>query len=410
MVTPNEADISVIIPTCNDGESLKKILDALHNQTLVPQEIVIVDSSANDEVEGLVEGSKWIVPIVYHRETKAYPGRARNTGANLASGEWIAFLDCKTVPEKDWLKRYQHLIQAYHADVVFGVTQFDAASPFQKVFRAATYGKIGHQTVPGTLIEKKVFADSGGFLEHVRMGEDIELRERLIKNGLNVHRPDEPVVTYHGLPDNLSSTLKKYLTSAYHTARLNILRNVKDVYLSLALILTAVILPKWNHLIGGWDANPLFIPHVTKIYLMALVILLLSYQLVHYLFFRNMSQTVFSRTLKVIVLVFITLAAYRWNAVIAGWMEDAVLYVPHITKIYLSALLLTSIFYRGLFLPLGRKVDLSYLLPFRWIQVSLLGLSLDLFKAPGYLFGAVLAMGRSFRALIVDRNSSKEAF
>jgi hypothetical protein len=296
-------------------------------------------------------------------------------------------------------------LEAHSADAVFGVTRFNAKTPFQRVLRAATYGKIGHHTVPGTLIKKKVFTDSGGFLEHVRMGEDIEWRERLVQSGLNIHLPDKPVVTYHGLPDGIIRTLKKYVTSAYHTARLNILSNIKDVYLSLLLILSAIILPKWNYLIDGWDANPLFIPHVTKIYLMALVTILLSYQLVHYLFFRNRSQTVSSRTLKVIVLVFITLSAYRWNAVIAGWMEDAVLYIPHITKMYVGGLIISSILYRGLFLPLRRKVEPGFLFPVRWIKVGLLGLSLDLVKAPGYVVGAILSFLRLSRPRLNDIDS-----
>ena len=386
--------ISVVIPARNDGKSLKTVLTAINSQTLLPKEIVIVDSSSNDALKRLVEKHQSTVPVVYHYERKAYPGRARNSGANLACGEWIAFLDTKTVPDREWLEKYQHLIQAYHADAVFGVTQFDAVSPFQKTLRAASYGNIGHHTVPGTLIRKKVFVDSGGFLEHVRMGEDIEWRERLIRNGLNIHKPNAPVVTYTGLPTNLSSTLKKYLISAYHTARLNILSNVKDAYLSLLLILSAIILPKWNHLIGGWDTNPLFIPHVTKIYLMALVSLLLIYQLVHYLFFRNISRTLFSRMLKLMVLIFITLGVYNWNAAIAGWVEDAVLYVPHITKMYVDGLILVSMLYRGILLPLKRKVAVTYLFPLRWIQIGLLGLSLDLVKAPGYVVGAVLSLLR----------------
>jgi len=149
-------------------------------------------------------------------------------------------------------------------------------------------------------------------------------------------------------------------------------------------------LPKWNHLIGGWDTNRLFIPHVTKIYLIALVFLFLAYQLIHYIFFRNIFRTLFFRTLRLIVLIFITLAVFNWNAVIAGWVEDAVLYVPHVTKVYVGGVILVSILYRGIFLPLIRKVDAVYLFPFRWIKVGLLGLSLDLAKAPGYVVGAVL--------------------
>ena len=387
-------DVALIIPIRNDEKNLNEILLAINDQSYPPNEIVIVDSSTNKEVLRIVEKYENIIPVIYHHERKAYPGKARNIGAELANGDWIAFLDSKTIPEKDWLERYQYLIQAYHADVVIGVTRFEAASPFQKVLRAATYGKIGHHTVPGTLIKKKIFTDSGGFLEHVRMGEDIEWRERLIKNGLNIHRPEEPIVFYTGLPVNFSSIIKKFLISAYHTARLNILTNVKDAYLSLLLILSAIILPKWNYLIGGWDMNPLFIPHVTKIYLLAIIFLFLSYQFVHYLFFRRVTQTLFSRALQLILIIFVTLAVFNWNAVIASWVEDAVFYVPHITKIYVGGLVTTSILYRGLFLPLQSMVETDYLFPFRWIQVGLLGLAIDLVKAPGYIVGAVLSFFR----------------
>ena len=382
--------ITVVIPARNDGEFLNTLLAAINNQTVLPHEIVIIDSSTNTGVKVYVEECIETVPIIYQTEKKAYPGRARNIGIDLANKEWIAFLDCKTVPEKDWLERYQHLIQAYNADVVIGVTQFQAKTPFQKILQAATYGKIGHHTVPGTLISKQAFHDSGGFLEHVRMGEDIEWRERLIKNGLNIHWPEEPIVTYTGLPGNFLITVKKYFTSAYHTARLNILRNMKDLYLSLLLILSAIVLPKWNYIIGGWDKNILFIPHVTKIYLLSLISFLLIYLLVRLLFFRKRIETLFIRSLKLMIFLFLSLAVYRWNAVIAGWVEDAVFYIPHITKMYLGILLGASIIYRGIVLPLRRDINPRFLFPFKWIKIGLLGLSIDLIKSPGYLYGAVI--------------------
>ena len=381
-----------MIPTRNEGQYLETILKVINNQTFLPQENIIVDSSKGDGIKHLIEEYNLTIPVVYHHEKKAYPGKARNIGVDLANGEWVAFLDSKTVPEKNWLEKYHYLIQTFHVDVVFGVTQFDATTPFQKTLRAATYGKIGHHTVPGTLIKKKVFTDSGGFLEHVRMGEDIEWRERLAKLDFNIHRPDQPVVIYHGMSDSFTSVFKKYVRSAYHTARLNILRNIKDAYLSLVLILSAIILPKWNYIIGGWDRNPLFIPHVTKLYLIALVFLFLAYQFVHYLFFRNISRSLFSRTLQLVLLIFVTLAVLNWNAVIAGWLEDAVLYVPHITKMYVGGVILVSILYRGIILPLKRKIEPGFLFPFRWIQVGLLGLSLDLIKAPGYILGAIISV------------------
>ena len=385
-----EFSLCVVVPVRNDSQYLKSVLTKINCQSLAPKSIIIIDSSTDDAVHELIKYFEGDVSIIYHRMNKAYPGKARNIGVKLASSDWIAFLDSKTLPEDDWLERYHHLIEAYHADAIFGVTMFNAKTYFQKILRSATYGNVGHITVPGTLVKRQVFIDSGGFMEHVRMGEDIEWRERLVNKGLKIYTPDYSIVSYNGLPDNFLSTLKKYVNSAYHTARLNILRNVKDAYLTLLLILSAIILPKWNHLISGWDTSPFFIPHVTKIYLIALIFLFLAYQLIHHLFFRDVSHTLFSQILQLIILIFVTLAVFNWNAVIAGWMENAVLYVPHITKMYVGGIILASILYRGIFLPAKRKVEPGFLFPFRWLQVGLLGLCLDLIKAPGYVVGAVV--------------------
>ena len=90
----------------------------------------------------------------------------------------------------------------------------------------------------------------------------------------------------------------------------------------------------------------------------------------------------------------------NWNAVIAGWMEEAVLYVPHITKMYVGGVILASILYRGILLPLKRKIGSGYLLPYRWIKVGMLGLSLDLVKAPWYAAGSVIGTFKKLKTMI----------
>jgi hypothetical protein len=113
-----------------------------------------------------------------------------------------------------------------------------------------------------------------------------------------------------------------------------------------------------------------------------------------------MSQKLFFRALRLIALIFVTLAVFNWNAVIAGWVEDAVLYVPHITKIYIGGIILTSILCRGILLPVKREVEPSFLFPFRWIQIGLLGLSLDLIKAPWYAAGSVIGTFKKLKTMI----------
>ena len=92
--------------------------------------------------------------------------------------------------------------------------------------------------------------------------------------------------------------------------------------------------------------------------------------------------------------IFISYSVYKWNAVIAKWIENAVLYIPHITKIYMGSLILGSILFRGLFLPIKRKESYSFLFPYKWIKIGLLGLLLDLIKFPGYTLGALNSLFR----------------
>ena len=96
------------------------------------------------------------------------------------------------------------------------------------------------------------------------------------------------------------------------------------------------------------------------------------------------------RTSSVLIFLFFSFSVYKWNAVIAGWVEDSVWYIPNITKIYIGSLLIASLVYRGLYFPLKHEVNREYLFPFIRIEVGFMGLLFDLAKSPGYLIGSIL--------------------
>ena len=89
--------------------------------------------------------------------------------------------------------------------------------------------------------------------------------------------------------------------------------------------------------------------------------------------------------------------ANNWNAYMAKWLEDSVFYIPHITKLYLGLLMFLGIVYRGFVVPLKKSVSLGFLLPFRWLALSGIGMILDVAKFPGYLYGGVLLLILPFR-------------
>ena len=82
--------IRLIIPALGNPLSLKKVINAIQKQTLQPNEIVIVDSSPNDEVENLSLSFQAQLPIKYFRVKSLYPGEARNFGISKSVGDIIA--------------------------------------------------------------------------------------------------------------------------------------------------------------------------------------------------------------------------------------------------------------------------------------------------------------------------------
>jgi len=162
-------DISVIIPTLDNPEMVDKVISKLNNQTLLPQEIIISDSSSGDEIENIIRNKSSKIKVVYFRQGRAYPfdrfiikfksflfgkksidlqnkGRsypyeASNLGAHEAKSEWLAFLDAPTIPNDSWLEDYCKIIKDKNVDIVFGVTKYLAISSFQQLLRASTYGR-----------------------------------------------------------------------------------------------------------------------------------------------------------------------------------------------------------------------------------------------------------------------------
>lgn len=427
-------DIAVLIPTLNNLEMLKKVLAALFDQRLLPKEIVISDSSSNNEIQEFVKTMSTEIQISYVRAGRAYkfdklllkikdlfswrsssdsryfgrayPYEATNLAINHTSCSWVAFLDAGTIPIQSWLEDYWSFINTEKVDVVFGNTMYLASTKFQKTLRACTYGAIGHETAPGTLMSSENFRKDK-IIEGVRSGGDVEWKQRL-KTKYKCLTPEKNYLVYDYLPTNIFSCTLKFFFYQLHSARLDIQNQVKDIYLSLVLIFSVILVPKWNAFVG-WENSPLFIPHITKIYLISLSLVFLASfifykgilkKLIHKPFAFKSSQYIFFIALFYIF--------FRWNAVMAGWVEESVWYVPNITKIFLLSILALSFCYRGLYFPLKNKIPHTYLFPVNWLYVAFVGLYLDLVKSPGYILGSIFK-ALNFKNLIKRKYPSKQS-
>ena len=381
--------ISVIIPAFNYKDSLISVIDAINNQIVAPNQIVIVDSSNNNDIERMIDEYSGKVKIAYKKVSQAFPGEARNLGAEIASGKWLAFLDSKTIPNKSWLMDSFNEVSLNGVGVVFGLTHYIAKTNTQFIVKAAVYGDLGVETTPGTLISKENFIKIGGFTEKVRTADDLEWRNRVKKSNLTFKIPKKSNLKYSEISDSLYENIKRFFVYQLFTAKINVQTKIKGLYLSLFLLFSASIVPNWNSMVG-WEGSIFYIPNITKVYLS-----LLAFMLFALVFFTEKARQTLIMPSRVAVIVIVTLVVINWNGVFAGWEEDGLLYMPHITKFYILFLSILSVLYRGIYFPLTHGIEKSYLFPLRWLYIGFFGLLLDIVKAPGYIIGAFIHLFRA---------------
>lgn len=110
--------ISIIVPAYNIENYIERSIRSIMNQTYSNLEIIIIDDGSTDAtgtiIDRLAKEDQRILPI--HKKNEGVSA-ARNTGLDVAKGEYIGFVDGDDYIEKDM---YEHLLLnaiKYHADI-----------------------------------------------------------------------------------------------------------------------------------------------------------------------------------------------------------------------------------------------------------------------------------------------------
>ena len=119
-------DISVVIPTRNRAQKLRRALDGLCAQSVsrAAFEVVVVDNASTDETGATVAGylnraANW----KYLRELKPGAAAARNCGIRASQGEIVLFLDDDVIPDPQLVEEHGR-IHREQAAVVLGSVRF----------------------------------------------------------------------------------------------------------------------------------------------------------------------------------------------------------------------------------------------------------------------------------------------
>lgn len=111
--------VSVIIPIYNTDAYLHEALDSVCNQTLQELEIILINDGSTDNSQYIIEEyAQRDDRIKYRIQPNQGQGVARNNGLQLASGEYIYFMDSDDVLYPDALRQCYEKSETEELDFV----------------------------------------------------------------------------------------------------------------------------------------------------------------------------------------------------------------------------------------------------------------------------------------------------
>ena len=196
--------VSAIIPAYNSEDTIERALTSVYAQTY-PNiiDVIVVDDGSSDGTAEVVKAKFPDVRYVY--QENAGPGRARNHGASLARGDYIAFLDADDawLPEKT--KIQVGFMRAHPGLSMLGTQCMHVFRSFPETLRAhltqgqdgvdgglehlplrAVISQLGGARLSTWLIRRPVFVATAGFTWPAFPVEDLDFLLRLTALGNSV--------------------------------------------------------------------------------------------------------------------------------------------------------------------------------------------------------------------------------
>ncbi len=183
--------ISVIVPTLNSESTLALCLKSIFDQHIsLPFEVIVSDCGSSDTTVQIAKRFNAHITLSQKKSASA----ARNKGAQISSGSYLAFIDSDVVLSDNWLEQnFQSL-----NETIFDVSQSpvipSGPSTFinsyrkqlSKIYTKGTYNHIDVDQVPkmtvntaACMLKKEAFVKAEGFDENLLKLEDTDLMTRI---------------------------------------------------------------------------------------------------------------------------------------------------------------------------------------------------------------------------------------
>src|SRR5262245_50209273 len=207
--------ISIVVPTFSRSAQLERCLDGIASleSAAVAFEVVVVDDGGPEPLDTLIASYARRLDVRLIRQSRAGPAIARNAGAALSRGRFLAFIDDDCTPEPGWLPAVMREFERDDRRLLGGRVEnaltgnpYSTASEHIAQF-VYEYNRTAHAREPffrtnNIALAADLFRAVGGFTTSIpsATAEDKELCDRWSAHGLTLaHVPAMVVHHAHDL-------------------------------------------------------------------------------------------------------------------------------------------------------------------------------------------------------------------
>ena len=261
--------ISVVIPFYNESETISETIYALKTQTVLPNEVIFIDSGSTDKTveilkKHIIKTKEFIMKVIY--SGKMSPSTSINLGIKSARNNMIMYIDCGLFIPNDWIESQSRLYKYSEIDLVSGKIFTKGQNLVDKSFIAHTYGYMNSRPcLTGSLFNREILKRTGILIDGVRAGYDTDFVKKIEENnmtrvindinleyyGINYADKFEKgfckIVSYSKSSRFIESDNKPFLYIIFLLLGfLSIVYKVFTIYLSLYIIIRGFIVPLYK--------------------------------------------------------------------------------------------------------------------------------------------------------------------